>query len=173
MRSSVNLRPARLLPLAFAIGLAAGACTSTAAPGWTFAPPPPATPSPAASAAPSAGASAGASTGASPSAASSAGAPASSGGGGTAIKETAQNIAFVVADLTAPANQAFQITFDNEDPGVPHNIEIKQADGSVAFKGAIVTGVITTTYDVPALAAGTYPFQCTVHPNMTGTLTVK
>ncbi len=167
MRSPVNTRPARLLALAFAIGLAAGACASTAAPGWTFAPPPPATPSPAASAAPSAGASAGAS----PSAAASAGAP--GGSGGTAIKETAQNIAFVVADLTAPANQAFQITFDNEDPGVPHNIEIKKADGSVAFKGAIVTGVITTTYDVPALPAGTYPFQCTVHPNMTGTLTVK
>ena len=30
-----------------------------------------------------------------------------------------------------------------------------------------------TTYAVPALAAGTYPFVCTVHPNMTGTLTVQ
>ena len=35
------------------------------------------------------------------------------------------------------------------------------------------TGVTTTTYTVPALPAGTYPFICTVHPNMTGTLTVK
>ena len=33
-------------------------------------------------------------------------------------------------------------------------------------------GVATQTYDVPALAAGSYPFMCTVHPNMTGTLTV-
>ena len=29
------------------------------------------------------------------------------------------------------------------------------------------------TYSVPALAAGTYTFICIVHPNMTGTLTVK
>jgi len=28
------------------------------------------------------------------------------------------------------------------------------------------------TYDVPALAAGTYQFVCTVHPNMIGTLKV-
>ena len=31
----------------------------------------------------------------------------------------------------------------------------------------------TKTYDVPALAAGAYAFICTVHPNMTGTLTVN
>ena len=31
----------------------------------------------------------------------------------------------------------------------------------------------TVTYNVPALAAGTYTFICIVHPNMTGTLTVK
>ena len=40
------------------------------------------------------------------------------------------------------------------------------------FKGDIVTGPTTVTYDVPALPAGTYTFTCTVHPNMTGTLTV-
>ena len=39
--------------------------------------------------------------------------------------------------------------------------------------GAIFPGVAQQTYDVPALAAGTYGFVCTVHPNMTGTLTVN
>ena len=38
--------------------------------------------------------------------------------------------------------------------------------------GQVVTGVTVAKYDVPALAAGTYPFMCTVHPNMTGTLKV-
>ena len=40
------------------------------------------------------------------------------------------------------------------------------------FSGATFPGIATQTYDVPALAAGSYPFMCTVHPNMTGTLTV-
>ena len=60
----------------------------------------------------------------------------------------------------------------NKDAGTPHNIEIKDASGNIAFKGDIITGPTTTTYDVPALKAGSYTFSCTVHPNMTGTLTV-
>ena len=40
-----------------------------------------------------------------------------------------------------------------------------------SWLGDLVTGVATTTYNVPALKAGTYPFVCTVHANMTGTLT--
>ena len=40
------------------------------------------------------------------------------------------------------------------------------------FKGEIVTGPVAVDYQVPALAAGTYQFVCTVHPNMIGTLTV-
>ena len=34
-------------------------------------------------------------------------------------------------------------------------------------------GVATRDYQVPALAAGEYTFVCTVHPNMTGTLTAQ
>ena len=40
------------------------------------------------------------------------------------------------------------------------------------FKGDLVTGPKKVTYNVPALKAGSYPFVCTVHANMTGTLTV-
>ena len=61
----------------------------------------------------------------------------------------------------------------NEDAAIPHNIEIKDSAGNVIFKGEIVTGVKTTTYKVPALAAGDYPFLCTVHPTMTGTATAQ
>jgi len=36
-----------------------------------------------------------------------------------------------------------------------------------------VTGPTTKDYAVGPLAAGTYTFVCTVHPNMTGTLTAS
>ena len=45
--------------------------------------------------------------------------------------------------------------------------------GPAVWTGEIFNGVETRTYDVPALPAGTYGFVCTVHPNMTGTLTAK
>ena len=90
---------------------------------------------------------------------------------GTVVKESALNIAFEVKDLKAPAGAPFQIEFENKDAGIPHNIDIKDASGGDVFKGEIFPGVATKTYDVPALPAGTYNFTCTVHPNMTGTIT--
>jgi plastocyanin len=41
------------------------------------------------------------------------------------------------------------------------------------FRGQIVTGPVEVDYPVPALAAGTYQFICSIHPNMIGTLTVS
>jgi len=91
------------------------------------------------------------------------------------ITVTAQNIAFDVADISAPAGKPFTIAFVNNDPGVPHNISIHRDSptGDVVWKGEVFNGVATKVYQVPALAAGTYGFACSVHSNMTGTLTVK
>jgi mono/diheme cytochrome c family protein/plastocyanin len=91
---------------------------------------------------------------------------------GNVVKEAALNIAYVNKDLEAPAGAAFKLEFDNQDPGTPHNIEIKDASGASVFRGEIFSGAAVKTYDVPALAAGDYTFVCTVHPNMTGTLKV-
>jgi len=95
--------------------------------------------------------------------------------GGVVLKLAAQNIAYDATALEAPADQAFQIEFANNDAGIPHNVAIHKdsATGEVVFQGEIFTGVATKTYDVPALPAGTYAFVCTVHPNMVGVLTVK
>jgi plastocyanin len=92
---------------------------------------------------------------------------------GATLHIAAQNIEFDTDHLEAPAGQAFTIEFNNNDPGVPHNVEIKDANGASMFKGQIITGPAMTSYQVPALPAGTYMFVCDVHPNMTGTLTVK
>jgi cytochrome c oxidase subunit 2 len=83
--------------------------------------------------------------------------------------------------LSAPANQAFSIDFNNQDQGVPHNVDVYSKDptqGGTHLGGATspadtVTGVASTTYQVDALPAGNYYFQCDVHPVMNGTFVVK
>jgi cytochrome c oxidase subunit 2 len=92
---------------------------------------------------------------------------------GPVIELGALNLAFDKTTLETPADQPFQIHLANKDNATQHNVEIKNPDGSVAFKGDLITGPADTTYDVPALKAGSYPFVCTVHPTMTGTLTAK
>jgi plastocyanin len=113
------------------------------------------------------------------------GAPAGAGGSGGAaatpapslpeadISVTAENIAFQETSISASADQPFTIAFDNKDAGVPHNIAIHDSSGKELFKGEIITGPAVTVYDVPSLPAGTYTFVCSVHPNMTGTLTIQ
>ena len=99
--------------------------------------------------------------------------PAPSGeAAGPTIELGAANTAFNASALTVPAGP-FTIHFKNDDANIPHNVEIKDASGAVAFKGDLLTGPGEINYAVPPLTAGTYTFVCTVHPNMTGTLTVQ
>ena len=87
----------------------------------------------------------------------------------------AQNIQYTTTTAQAPAGKPFTIAFNNMDAGTPHNVSIHTGDasGQQVFLGKIVTGPIIEVYDVPALPAGTYTYVCSVHANMTGTLTVK
>lgn len=166
------MRPARHLPVALLSILVVAACSQATA-GWTYAPAPSKTPAPAASgsAAPGGSSSPGApeSPGASPG-----GSPAGSGQL-VVVNITAQGIKFNESAITAPADTPFQIQFDNQDAGVPHNVAIRTGgtQGPEIFKGTVFNGVATHAYDVPALDAGSYAFVCDVHPTMTGTLTVQ
>ncbi len=155
-----------LLALAIAVTALLAACSASTGPEWTYAPP---TPPPAVTPAPSGEASL------APSGAPSAAPSDNAGGGGgegAVVDISALNIEFEQKDVSAPAGVPFVIRFDNKDAGIPHNVEIKDSMGMVVFKGDIVNGVAQVDYQVPALTAGTYPFLCTVHPNMTGTITV-
>jgi mono/diheme cytochrome c family protein/plastocyanin len=89
------------------------------------------------------------------------------------VNIAALNIAFDPTEVTAPADAPFTLRFDNQDAGIQHNVEIKDSAGTSVFKGEIFPGAGQRDYAVPALAAGAHPFVCTVHPNMTGTLTAQ
>lgn len=102
--------------------------------------------------------------------------PAASGDpGGTVVEIEAQNVQFTTTAVTAPADVPFTIHFTNADPpGVLHNVEIQDAGGASLFRGEpIIDGGEEVDYQVPAMTAGSYPFICTVHPAMTGILTVQ
>jgi cytochrome c oxidase subunit 2 len=89
----------------------------------------------------------------------------------------AKGTAFDKDCLAEPANQAFTLTFDNQDAGVPHNVVFfkgRDASAPVAFRGVLFPGPASQKYQVPALAPGRYFFHCDAHPTaMTGTLVVK
>lgn len=86
---------------------------------------------------------------------------------------TASAVAFDKTELELPAGQETPLPFDNKDAGIPHNVSIYTEQGGEAlFQGEIITGPAKVDYLVPALDPGSYYFQCDVHPNMSGTVTV-
>jgi plastocyanin len=86
---------------------------------------------------------------------------------------------FSQTQVSVAADTPIEIRFRNDDPGVAHNVQIFQGTETTGTPlwapegNAMITGKDATTYQVPALPAGTYAFNCYSHPaTMTGTLTV-
>jgi plastocyanin len=87
---------------------------------------------------------------------------------------SAEGIAFDRSELSAPAGEPFVLVFENRE-AVSHNISI-YADAELRdrrFEGVLFSGPATRWYPVPALAPGTYPFLCDLHPTMRGVLTAS
>jgi plastocyanin len=94
----------------------------------------------------------------------------------TAQTITAKGIQWDLKELLFKADAAITVTVDNEDAGVPHNFGVysdaartKEIDKPTKD----VTGPGKQDYPVKPLKAGTYYFQCDIHPNMNGKITVK
>ena len=90
----------------------------------------------------------------------------------------AQNTAFDPTCLIADAGKPFTINFDNKDNGSatgPHNIDVyTEKGGDSIAKTEPQDGPVQETLNVPSLDAGSYYFQCDIHPTqMFGTLTVN
>jgi plastocyanin len=94
---------------------------------------------------------------------------------GDEIAVVAEGSAFDKDCLAATANQPFTIRLDNRD-SLRHNIEIYSiaSDGpEMLFHGPMFIGPKTRTFDVDALPAGTYYFDCQAHTGMGGTFIVE
>ena len=110
---------------------------------------------------------------ASPSPAPSGGAP-SGGAAGPTLDLVAQNVAFDKTDLSAPASGPLTIHFDNRDAGVNHDVDVLDGSGKKVFDGKDFPGPAAQDYAVGQLPAGSYKFECSIHPTlMFGTLTVQ
>jgi len=84
----------------------------------------------------------------------------------------ARDLQFSPRSVTAKAGVPVTITMANQDVGVRHDISIFAPDGgSVAATDTVAGPASAATTFTPS--AGTYPFKCSVHFSMTGTLVVQ
>ncbi len=92
-----------------------------------------------------------------------------------AAPEGAASSGFSTDALSVEPDAPIDLEFDNQDPGVGHNVQIFDgADESapILFDGAVITGPAKETYQVDPLAEGDFFFNCRIHPTtMTGTIT--
>ena len=97
-------------------------------------------------------------------------APAAGGGGCTTSSEEGaaqvgiENFTFSPGEVTAAVGET--ITWTNED-SAPHTATL---DDGACDTGNIAQGA---TAGLVFDAAGTYPYHCSIHPNMTGTITIQ
>jgi plastocyanin len=86
----------------------------------------------------------------------------------------ARDLAFTQPCMVANAGEAFTIHFVNSD-AMPHNVAVynDSSKSNEIMRGEIQNGPAEADYDVDALDAGQYYFECTVHPgDMNGALYV-
>jgi plastocyanin len=102
-------------------------------------------------------------TSSSPPSSSSSAASSSSEASSTASTITIKSFSFTTPDSVSPGAT---ITVDNKD-GTDHTVT---SDTGNAFDDAASPG--TSTFTAPT-KPGSYPFHCTIHPSMHGTLVVK
>jgi plastocyanin len=102
-------------------------------------------------------------TSSSPPSSSSSAASSSSEASSTASTITIKSFSFTTPDSVSPGAT---ITVDNKD-GTDHTVT---SDTGNAFDDAAPPG--TSTFTAPT-KPGSYPFHCTIHPSMHGTLVVK
>jgi plastocyanin len=95
-----------------------------------------------------------------------------------AAPEAAIQEGFSTDTLAFEPECPIELEFENQDPGVGHNVQIFDGPDDtspVFFRGDDVPGGETDTYEIAPMAEGEYFFICQLHPNtaMEGTITVE
>jgi len=96
------------------------------------------------------------------------GSTAAGGGGGPVVKVVIKNFKFIPANPDVKPGERIQVT--NED-SIDHTFTAGPKQDSGAFNTGLI-GTNQTKIIIAPQKAGMYPFYCTVHPFMTGMLTV-
>lgn len=93
--------------------------------------------------------------------------------GGT-VEVSADDLAFNVETITAPAGESFTVMFTNNE-ALPHNFSVHTEEGGEEIAvGNVINEGETDEVTIDGLEPGEYFFMCDVHPNdMTGTLVVE
>jgi cytochrome c oxidase subunit II len=87
---------------------------------------------------------------------------------------TAGNPSYAPDTLTVKKGDVITVTNDDTAPHtVTNGASPSDADAGKLFDTSIIMPAATAQIDTATLEAGDHPFHCTVHPFMTGTLTVQ
>src|SRR6266850_6288093 len=94
----------------------------------------------------------------------------------TAVTLISKDIKWDLSKLLFKANEKITVTVDNQDTAlsVPHNFglfkDAARTTNQIFKPPKDVAPGQKVDYVVPALKAGTYYFQCDIHPSMNGTV---
>jgi len=94
--------------------------------------------------------------------------------GGQAVTIRAVASQFVPASATLPTGSIVTLTFENQDAGVAHDIEIFDPSSAEVARTAIAPGPDTQTITFMLGGPGRYSFKCALHPTkMNGAFAVQ
>ena len=96
---------------------------------------------------------------------------------GFPVSIAAKDTQFVQTEVPGiPVGEDVLINFDNQDAAVQHNVQVfdnPEGAGDPIYEGELITGPAQIQYTLePFEEAGTFKFQCVVHPAMVGDLIV-
>lgn len=86
-----------------------------------------------------------------------------------AVVISAKDLRFSTDQLVVPAGKKFTLVFKNLE-AVPHNVRItteRDGKGDLLFRHDFITNQ-TGVFEVGPISAGTWYFECEVHPQMNG-----